>query len=770
MLCIAALCLSCSHLTILLFHTPMCVREEERIIMLKKKAIGAFVAAATLLSGFAFASLPPVAFASTSGNKSGQTEHNDNDVIQFKDGKFKSDAIYSLSNVGTIWQDDQNITYAQAGSFTGKLEFFHHDLNYPGDVVHSVSNISDLQYFPNVTSVELGEFNNVSNFSPLSHLKNLTSLNISVYNGNKDFSSLPQMNSVRHFRLNASTFPPRVDNQINDLSFISKMPNLETLELDGNILVSDFNFLSRLTKLKKIVMNASPKLSNLSPLKDMKNLEELSIGSSGISDLSPLSGLTSLKKLDLCNSNISDISALKNLTNLTELKLDNNKITNISYISDLANLQELSFINNKVTVSDLSIFSKFTKLKKLIVNVDDNVKNLDAISNLTSLTDLQIAGSKISSLSGLRNLTKLEYVSIFNSGSGTNLDGNAITSLDAISNLTGLKTLMIIGFKISDLSPLKNLAKLSTLHIDVADGVDISKLAGLSNLYELTMLGGKISNLSPLNNIRKLHKLNVKAADNVTDLSSISNLTNLGELDISGRNISNISALAHFTSLYHLMLASFELKDITPLRRADTQPSISNINLQCCENISDYTPLESQRVDALWVNVKAENNESIKKIKEHSNHPTVYAFGCYEFCKPGAEPTPAPEHHDGTPSPADSATSVLDSLTPALDDNIDFSEMLDMADFDVDSLGDLSDSGNMNVGDFTGTDSADNSGDAGIPSGVDDFNIGDFDLSDFDFADLLDDLGDLDLDDLATADVADAGSSVPAVPVGVVAR
>ena len=765
MLCIAALCLSCSHLTILLFHTPMCVREEERIIMLKKKAIGAFVAAATLLSGFAFASLPPVAFASTSGNTSGQTEHNDNDVIQFKDGKFKSGAIYSLSNVGTIWQDDQNITYAQAGSFTGKLEFFHHDLNYPGDVVHSVSNISDLQYFPNVTSVELGEFNNVSNFSPLSHLKNLTSLNISVYNGNKDFSSLPQMNSVRHFRLNASTFPPRVDNQINDLSFISKMPNLETLELDGNILVSDLNFLSSLTKLKKIVMNASPKLSDLSPLKDMKNLEELSIGASGVSDLSPLSGLTSLKKLDLCNSNISDISALKNLTNLTELNLDNNKITNISDISDLANLQELSFTNNKVTVSDLSIFSKFTKLTKLIVNVDDNVKSLDAISNLKSLTDLQIYGSKISDLSGLRNLTKLDYLSIYNGGSGA-----TITSLDDISNLTGLVDLYIADSRISDLSPLKGLTKLNILHIGVADGADISALAGLSNLDDLILLRGKISNLSPLNNIRKLHKLNVKAADNVTDLSSISNLTNLGELDISGRNISNISALAHFTSLYHLMLASFELKDITPLRRADTQPSISNINLQCCENISDYTPLESQRVDALWVNVKAENNESIKKIKEHSNHPTVYAFGCYEFCKPGAEPTPAPEHHDGTPSPADSATSVLDSLTPALDDNIDFSEILNMADFDVDSLGDLSDFGNMNVGDFTGTDSADNSGDAGIPSGVDDFNIDDFDLSDFDFADLLDYLGDLDFDDLATADVADADSSVPAVPVGVVAR
>ena len=142
-------------------------------------------------------------------------------------------------------------------------------------------------------------------------------------------------------------------------------------------------------------------------------------------------------------------------------------------------------------------------------------------------------------------------------------------------------------------------------------------------------------------------------------------------------------------------------------------------------------------------------------------------FNDGEDHKSGSDQTPAPEHHGMTPAPAPSA---LDSLTPALDDNIDFSEMLDLADFDVDALGDLSDFGNMNVGDFVGTDSVDNSGDADIPSGVDDFNIDDFDLSDFDFADLLDYLGDLDLDDLAPADVADADSSVPAVPVGVVAR
>ena len=626
--------------------------------MLNKKTIGAFVAAATLFSGFAFASLPPVALASTNTNNSGQTGHGDNDAIQFNDKRFKSAAVYSLNQANVIGSYDANITYGQAKSFTGKLEFFHHNINRPGDVENSVSNISDLQYFPNATGVELGEFNNVSDFSPLSHLKNLTSLKISLYNGKKDLSSLPQMDSVKNFTLNASTYFPRVNNQISDLSFISKMPNLETLELEGDIAVSNLSFLSGLTKLKKIILKkVSPELSDLTPLKSMSNLEELSIESpSKISDISPLSELTSLKKLNLYSASISDISALKNLTNLTEFELGNNiKVSDLSIFSGLTkltklninvadNVKSLDAIKNLTSLkiiaiggsrlSDLSGLRNLTNLTELYISAADNVKSLNDISNLTSLETLQIVGSKISSLSGLRNLTNL-----------TNLNIKAtdkVTSLNDISNLTSLKSLTIDGSRISDLSPLSGLSKLNGLYIGVADGADVSKLSNMSDLQYASLEYGKVVNLSSLNNISGLKTLDVKAADDVTSLRPISKLTNLSKLHISGSNISDISALANFTSLYDLKLASTKLTDITPLRRGNDQSSISNIDLQCCENISDYTPLESQYVKYLYVNEKAKDNASIKKIKQHSNSPNVYAYKCYEFCKPGERPTPVP--------------------------------------------------------------------------------------------------------------------------------
>lgn len=217
--------------------------------MLKKKAIGALVAAATLLSGFAFASLPPVALASTGSGDTNQTVHSDSDVIQFKSENFKIVSLSSMGNAHAIKKDGV-ITYGEARAFAGDLDLGWDSLDLFREN-RVVSNISDLQYFPNVTSVELGEFNNVSDFSPLSHLKNLTSLEISLYNGKKDLSTLPQMDSVKHFTLHASRLFPKVSNRISDFSFISKMPNLETLDLGGDISVSNLNFLSGLKNLKK---------------------------------------------------------------------------------------------------------------------------------------------------------------------------------------------------------------------------------------------------------------------------------------------------------------------------------------------------------------------------------------------------------------------------------------------------------------------------------------------------------------------------------------
>ena len=77
------------------------------------------------------------------------------------------------------------------------------------------------------------------------------------------------------------------------------------------------------------------RISNLSPLKGLTNLEWLIIRDTGTSDVSPLAGLTNLRVLHAHRNNISDITALAKLTNLQKLEIQENNISDFSPITDL---------------------------------------------------------------------------------------------------------------------------------------------------------------------------------------------------------------------------------------------------------------------------------------------------------------------------------------------------------------------------------------------------------------------------------------------------
>ena len=68
------------------------------------------------------------------------------------------------------------------------------------------------------------------------------------------------------------------------------------------------------------------KISDITPLKRLTNLEYLDLSGNQISDLSPLTDLTNLKYLHLENNQISDLSPLAGLTKLCSLHLQTNPI------------------------------------------------------------------------------------------------------------------------------------------------------------------------------------------------------------------------------------------------------------------------------------------------------------------------------------------------------------------------------------------------------------------------------------------------------------
>ena len=202
-----------------------------------------------------------------------------------------------------------------------------------------------------------------------------------------------------------------------------------------------------LAKMTKLSINYNQP-SNLSGLEYASNLSILSVAdfgtNNGISDLSPLANLTQLQQLDLNHNNITDISPLAKLTDLHELHLSSNKISDISVLSGLHNLTDLEVGYNSIT--DLTPLSGLHLLSKLTISGNAALSNLDSLASLTNLQSLRAAYlPALTNITGIKNAVQLSYLE---------LENDNLTDVAALQNIGSLTTVVLNSNHISDLSPL----------------------------------------------------------------------------------------------------------------------------------------------------------------------------------------------------------------------------------------------------------------------------------------------------------------------------
>lgn len=137
-----------------------------------------------------------------------------------------------------------------------------------------------------------------------------------------------------------------MDAWVSDISPIGDMRHLQELNI-GATNVSDISPLANLKELR--VLNAgATDISDLTPLQNLTKLSELYLWETNVSDLSPLKNLENLEVLHLWNTNVSDITPLKNLTELREIDLRNTNISNIKPLENLHNLEKLDIRDTEV--------------------------------------------------------------------------------------------------------------------------------------------------------------------------------------------------------------------------------------------------------------------------------------------------------------------------------------------------------------------------------------------------------------------------------------
>lgn len=224
------------------------------------------------------------------------------------------------------------------------------------------------------------------------------------------------------------------------------------------------------------------------PLDDLQyftGLENLALDLQNVEDLSGLKGLP-LKKISLMRNQITDVSVLGTLESLEYIRLNNNPVESVDGFEQLTNLKYLYLMNTDVDdltpiqhcplkelnyayahVRDLQMLTNLTSLNNLVIS-HLSAENIQHINTLTSLQKLTLIDCEIKSLREISNLKKL-----------INLDVSGcvwLESLEGIETFDKLEYLAISSTHISDISPLRNLPRLNCLEPSYAPISDFTPL------------------------------------------------------------------------------------------------------------------------------------------------------------------------------------------------------------------------------------------------------------------------------------------------------
>lgn len=179
------------------------------------------------------------------------------------------------------------------------------------------------------------------------------------------------------------------------------------------------------------------------------------------------------------------------------------------------------------------------------------IMDLTGLEYAVNLVSLDLDYNKITDLSPLSGLTKLETLDIsYNDGAVSGTDG--LTNIAALSSLTSLKRFSSIGNAgVIDYSIVANFKQLNYLNLSLCGVEDISFVRGLSGLEKGYFAFNKISDVLPLKDLTLLGTLAL-GNNKIADISPLKNLTGLTQFTIENNYIDDFTAVFGMKSLAYL--------------------------------------------------------------------------------------------------------------------------------------------------------------------------------------------------------------------------
>ncbi len=270
------------------------------------------------------------------------------------------------------------------------------------------------------------------------------------------------------------------DHQLTDLSFLSGMTHLKSLDLSGCSIATDLGILKTLPALEELTME-SCSISSLAFLEGAPSLKKLDLSHNAIGNLSMLATIPTLQELNLSDNAVSDLSALSALTELTVLNLSENVLTSIAPIQGCIRLTTLDVSENKLT--DIAVVRNMTALTTFRAE-KNRITDCAPLAVCTELRKLDISNNQLTDITMLSTLTKL-----------TELDFsyNQAAALPALPGSAALVTVDGSYNQLTTLEPLDKLDALNYVYMDYnAEVGKIDFLADNPNMVQINVYGTKV--------------------------------------------------------------------------------------------------------------------------------------------------------------------------------------------------------------------------------------------------------------------------------------
>lgn len=284
-------------------------------------------------------------------------------------------------------------------------------------------------------------FTAVGQHTPLSEILHVDSLDINKQDIEIIFRQVKYALHLKYLDINGSNF--KYGGLISNLHPLRNLKELTYLNISYNK-IKDLTPLRVLKELRHLDVRQN-QLASLVGLESMRHLQVLLVYYGGgvlpIKDLSPLKGKADLRVLTLPHCNITDITPILDSKKLERLDLSRNKIKGLITLSGFTELTELDLSDNKITALNIP---SMPRLKKLLID-DNPITTLPSLSVFPTLETLSAIFSSLTNLSCSTPLNN--FTTIY-------LKGNQLLTVDFARCMPALQVADFTNNKIKDIRPL----------------------------------------------------------------------------------------------------------------------------------------------------------------------------------------------------------------------------------------------------------------------------------------------------------------------------